>query len=100
MFVKVVVLVAVFCSVWAEIPPYIKICKRNTPNLAECIVDSIYALRPKLVEGLPELGVPPFEPLPLDRVELRSGPRTAKIDANITNIRVWGPSEFQILEIK
>jgi hypothetical protein len=57
-------------------------------------------LRPKLKEGISELNVPPIEPLLLDEVKLRSGPSNAKINANITNIKVWGPSGFEILELK
>ncbi|KAJ8976685.1 hypothetical protein NQ317_011158 [Molorchus minor] len=44
---------------------------RNTPDLAQCIIDSVNALRPKLKEGIPELDVPSIEPLPLERVEMR-----------------------------
>ncbi|KAJ8951215.1 hypothetical protein NQ318_010242 [Aromia moschata] len=79
---------------------YIKICKKNDPDLAKCIINSVYSLKPKLVEGIPELDVPSIEPLPLERVELRNGQSTSKIDANITNIQVWGPSSFEILELK
>lgn len=84
----------------ADIPSYIKVCKSNDPNIADCIKDSVEKLRPKLKEGIPELKVPPIEPLILDEVKLRSGPNVAKIDANITNIHVWGPSDFQITSLK
>lgn len=57
-------------------------------------------LRSKLKGGIPELDVPPIEPLLLDEIKLRSGPDQAKIDANITNAKVWGPSEFEIVELK
>ncbi|KAL3282190.1 hypothetical protein HHI36_005384, partial [Cryptolaemus montrouzieri] len=79
---------------------YIKICKSNDPDLAACITESVNALRPQLKKGIPELEVPPLEPLYLDEIKLRNGPSTAKLDANITNIRVWGPSNFKILDVK
>lgn len=79
---------------------YIKICKRNDPKLKECIADSVQQLRPKLKEGIPDLKVPPLEPLPLDEVKLRSGPNSAKIDANFTNLLVDGPSQFELLDFK
>ncbi|KAJ8968463.1 hypothetical protein NQ317_003608 [Molorchus minor] len=75
--------------------PYIKICKKSTPDLAACIKDSVNALRPKLIEGIPELDVPSIEPLPIDRIELRSGPPTARIDGNFTNIKAWGWVELR-----
>ena len=80
--------------------PYIKVCKSTDADLANCIINSVNLLRPKLKEGIPELNVPPMEPLLLDVVKLRSGPNSAKIDANITNIKVWGPTSFEILELK
>ncbi|RZC39115.1 circadian clock-controlled protein [Asbolus verrucosus] len=79
---------------------YIHVCKSTEANLTNCIINSVNLLRPKLQEGIPELNVPPIEPLLLDEVKLRSGPSNAKINANITNIKVWGPSSFEILEIK
>jgi len=83
-----------------DLPSYIKVCKSTDPNIAKCIIDSVNQLKPKLVEGIPELNVPPIEPLPLDEIKLRSGPNSAKINANITNIKAWGPSSFEILELK
>ncbi|KAJ3654889.1 hypothetical protein Zmor_014042 [Zophobas morio] len=88
------------CFTSAALPPYIKVCKSTDADLANCIINSVNLLRPKLKEGIPELNVPPMEPLLLDVVKLRSGPNSAKIDANITNIKVWGPTSFEILELK
>ncbi|CAG4921376.1 unnamed protein product [Colias eurytheme] len=34
----------------AEIPPYIKICHRDDPNVDKCIMNSIEELRPKLIK--------------------------------------------------
>lgn len=82
------------------LPSYIKVCKANEPDLAKCIIDSVNALRPYLEKGIPELDVPPLEPLLLDEIKLRSGPSSTKIDANFTNVKVWGPSTYQILELK
>ncbi|XP_066248169.1 uncharacterized protein [Euwallacea similis] len=79
---------------------YIKVCRRNDPNLAQCIINSIQFLRPKLKEGIPELNVPSIEPLPLNEIKLRSGPNQAQINANITNLLVHGPSDFKIIDLK
>lgn len=75
-------------------------CKANDPNLGQCIIKSIEQLTPRLKVGIPELEVPGLEPLHLDEIKLRSGPNSAKINANITDIQVWGPSDFVIHEIK
>ncbi|XP_044266493.1 protein takeout-like [Tribolium madens] len=95
-----IVFLGIVCFASAAIPPYIKVCKSSEANLASCIIESVNLLKPTLKEGIPELNVPPIEPLLLDEVKLRSGPSSAKINANITNIKVWGPSTFEILELK
>ncbi|KAK9888491.1 hypothetical protein WA026_000742 [Henosepilachna vigintioctopunctata] len=100
MLTKIIVFLGGVGFISAVIPDYIKVCKSNEKDLAQCIINSVYALRPQLKKGIPELDVPPMEPLFLDEIKLRSGPNAAKLDANITNIKVWGPSEFQILEVK
>ncbi|CAH0558260.1 unnamed protein product [Brassicogethes aeneus] len=89
-----------FTCVLCVIPGYIKVCSSSEKDLDKCIINSIDELRPKLREGIEELNVPSIEPLTLDEVKLRSGPRAAKIDANITNLRVWGASDFQILSLE
>lgn len=79
---------------------YIHICKANDKEIAQCITDSVNELRPKLKSGIPELDVPALEPLELDEIKLRRGPQSAQIDANLTDLVVWGAPTFQILEIK
>lgn len=91
---------ALACSAIAEIPSYIKVCSKSEPNLEKCIINSVNLIRPKLEKGIPELHVPGIEPLLLDEIQMRSGPSQAKIDANITNVRVWGPSKFEVLDLK
>ncbi|XP_049822911.1 uncharacterized protein LOC109596002 isoform X2 [Aethina tumida] len=99
MFKQYILLVAT-AAVQCTLPNYIKVCQSNDVNLDSCIINSIEELRPKLKEGIEELNVPPIEPLLLDEIQMRSGPRTAKIDANITNLKVWGASDFKILSLK
>ncbi|CAG9768273.1 unnamed protein product [Ceutorhynchus assimilis] len=96
----VILVCSLFWTVYATIPPYIKVCSRNHPELNECIIKSVESLRSKLKTGIQELDVPPIEPLLLDEIKLRSGPEQAKIDANITNAKVWGPSGFEIIDLK
>ncbi|KAF7282498.1 hypothetical protein GWI33_002601 [Rhynchophorus ferrugineus] len=87
-------------TVLGEIPSYIKICSKNNPDLAKCIINSVETLRPKLKAGIPEINVPAVEPLFLDAITLNSGPNQAKIDANITNVKVHGASAFEIMDLR
>ncbi|KAF5285657.1 hypothetical protein FQR65_LT13087 [Abscondita terminalis] len=83
-----------------EIPGYIQICHRDDPNLASCINNSITVLKPHLRDGIPELDVPPLEPLHLDAVDLKTGNEATRIAATISNMKIWGPTSFIIQELK
>ncbi|KAJ1528642.1 hypothetical protein ONE63_007037 [Megalurothrips usitatus] len=79
---------------------YIKVCKRSDPNVNKCINASINALRPKLLKGIPELDVPGVDPLYLKEIRLSRGPQGARLDATITNIKVFGANSFIVQELK
>ncbi|VEN34882.1 unnamed protein product [Callosobruchus maculatus] len=65
------------------------------------MTDSVNGLRPKLIKGIPELDVPSIEPLPYGTVKVRSAPGTrAKVEANLTNVQIWGLSSYKLLEMK
>ncbi|XP_026826193.1 uncharacterized protein LOC105284342 [Ooceraea biroi] len=91
---------ALLAAVFAEIPSYIKICSRTDPNINKCILNSIEQLRGKLATGIQELDVPAIEPLELKHIRLLRGPQTARLDVNLTNLLVSGPSKFEIRNFK
>lgn len=79
---------------------YIKTCRRTDPQLEQCINSSIESIRNRLVKGIPELDVPPLEPLLLNEVTLSRGPDGAKIEAGVKNVKVHGPSNFIITSLQ
>ncbi|XP_058803113.1 putative beta-carotene-binding protein isoform X2 [Phymastichus coffea] len=85
---------------FGSIPPYIKVCKRTDPNINACITNTIELLRPKLSEGIPELGAPAIEPLNLEQIRLLRGPTGARLDINVTGLQVFGPSSFKVRDLK
>ncbi|KAK4879056.1 hypothetical protein RN001_007202 [Aquatica leii] len=99
-FVFVIVCALCFISALAVLPDYIHVCKKNDVDIAQCINNSINHLRLRLPSGIPDLDVPPIEPLKLNEIKLKIGPPSAAIHCNITNLKVWGPSTFVITELK
>lgn len=77
-----------------------KICNRNDPEINSCVLNSIDQLRGKLKTGIPELDVPAIEPLILKQVQLVRGPQAARLDLNLTNIQIFGPSLFKLRDLK
>ncbi|XP_075236822.1 protein takeout-like [Lycorma delicatula] len=80
-----------------KIPSYIKICKRNDPHVEECILNSVEQLRPRLVNGIPELDVPALEPLTLPEVVVSRGGNFRAVG---TNVIVRGASNFKVTKLK
>ncbi|KOC69863.1 Protein takeout, partial [Habropoda laboriosa] len=79
---------------------YIKPCKKSDPDINKCIVRSIDQLRDKLSSGIPELEAPAIEPLLLEQIRLSRGPVGARLDVNLTDLQVSGPSTFKIRDFK
>ncbi|XP_011138541.1 protein takeout-like isoform X2 [Harpegnathos saltator] len=94
------VISALIAVTFAVIPPYIKVCNRNDPEINKCIANSIEHLREKLATGIPELDVPAIEPFRLDNLRLLRGPSSASLDLNLTDIQVRGPSMFEVHNLK
>lgn len=67
---------------------YIKPCKKRDPDINACITRSIDQLRDKLSAGIPEFEAPPIEPLYLKQIRLSRGPIGARLDVNLTDLRV------------
>lgn len=99
MLLATVLLLVLHC-ITADIPPYIKVCQRNDPNVDKCIMNSVEELRPKMIDGIPELDVPGIEPLSLGQIALARGPQGAKLTAVVNDVKVNGPSNFVIEELK
>lgn len=81
----------------AEIPSYIHVCKRNDPKIEQCIINSVNDLRPILIKGIPDLDVPPLEPLSLPEIVVS---KTAGFRAVGTDVTVRGASNFVIKSLK
>lgn len=86
----------VFCI---SIASYIKVCNRKDPEINKCVLNSIEQLRDKLTTGIPELSVPPIEPLILNHIRLLRGPNGARLDVNLTNLQVGIKLNINIVNI-
>ncbi|KAF2902024.1 hypothetical protein ILUMI_04161 [Ignelater luminosus] len=98
---ELVVLICLFVmGKCGTVPSYIHVCYRDDPQLSKCITNSIIALLPRLRVGIPELNVPPLEPLALPGASLDRTSGSTHFKVNLSNTLVTGASEFTILELK
>ncbi|XP_049887867.1 protein takeout-like [Pectinophora gossypiella] len=81
-------------------PEYILPCSQSDPQLDNCIKRSFNHLRPYLARGLPDLGVPPVEPLLIDRLVMENDAGPVRVTAAFSNITVVGPSNYTITKIR
>ncbi|XP_065162852.1 uncharacterized protein [Atheta coriaria] len=88
-----------YCST-AAIPSYIHICHQSDPQLNDCIKNSIEELRPQLRKGIPELDVPPLEPLNVEDIIISRGVGQYHFMLNLTNVQVFGASYFELNKLK
>ncbi|CAL1681942.1 unnamed protein product [Lasius platythorax] len=83
-----------------DIPPFLKICHRNDPNLNECVKQSVNSLRPYLKTGIPELQIPPCEPLQVPQIEISQAVGPISIRSIYTDIEVQGGTNFILKSVK
>ncbi|KAL7015275.1 hypothetical protein ACKWTF_016372 [Chironomus riparius] len=81
------------------LPPNIKTCRRNDPNISECIVRSVTALLPKLATG--DLGggfrVPALEPFVLKEIVFGEDDG---LKVQLNNINVHGTTKFNVEKLR
>ncbi|XP_028174787.1 circadian clock-controlled protein daywake-like [Ostrinia nubilalis] len=83
------------CLPKKQLPSYIQICKRDQNTINDCARRSIEALRPRLIEGLPELDVPAIEPFYIPEIVIVSGEQIS-LRAIGKDVRVTGAGNFTI----
>ncbi|KAL1490581.1 hypothetical protein ABEB36_013251 [Hypothenemus hampei] len=94
---------ALFHGCFSKIPDYIKplLCKASDPEYEKCLLNSFEQSRPLILNGIPELSLPPTDPfvLPLMTVN-RTLSNTVSISAVLKNIRNEGARNVVIDGIK
>ncbi|XP_033211620.1 uncharacterized protein LOC117169374 [Belonocnema kinseyi] len=77
----------------AKIPPDFQICGLRNPQLDDCIKSSVEAVIQRLKNGLPEINVPPLEPLHIDHMKLVDLPT---LQASANDVKLYGLSNVKI----
>jgi len=93
MYMVLSVLLCISFVTSKKIPPYIELCHRNDPNLLDCFRKAVEQIRPHLLKGIPELLIPPMNPLVLPQAGLDNG---NSFKATFRNIEVYYADEFNL----
>ncbi|RZF36644.1 hypothetical protein LSTR_LSTR012323 [Laodelphax striatellus] len=73
-----------------SLPSYVPICKRNDKNLNDCFKKATQVIRPYITKGIPELNIPPIDPLMIPMVMLEQGTPAVNYKAKLKNLKVFG----------
>ncbi|XP_049949392.1 uncharacterized protein LOC126457271 [Schistocerca serialis cubense] len=91
-------LAVAIAAVSAALPDYVPVCPRNDPDINACVSNAIEKLRPALMKGIPELEVPPIDPLEVSEVTVSPIPGQ-RVRVTASNIKVYGLEKTRINRI-
>ncbi|XP_014245487.1 protein takeout-like [Cimex lectularius] len=74
-----------------------KPCKRKDPNMNDCIRETFQGMFPYLAKGIPEVNIPRFEPLFIEKVGITKGHGAVTLSGNFNNLYAHGPSNTTTL---
>ncbi|KAK0082833.1 hypothetical protein PV325_009778 [Microctonus aethiopoides] len=88
--------------VLSKLPPGVSACPRNLPldDYNKCVREQLKAITPQLIKGIPELKLPALDPLSLPSLVVDRNLEALKVKANLTKVRVYGATNYQIDEFK
>ncbi|KAI4485986.1 hypothetical protein M0804_006475 [Polistes exclamans] len=83
-----------------QLPSFFKICHRKDPYLNKCMKESMEQLKPYLNKGIPELNIPPCEPLYIDRADCNQTSGSISINSSFTDIQIFNAFNNNVKQFK
>lgn len=82
------------------IPEYIIPCSKKDPKIDSCFLSALNHMQPYLVKGIPELNLPPLEPLVIPELKMENGQGPVRVRALFSNITAIGPGNYTITKVR
>ncbi|XP_017892818.1 uncharacterized protein LOC108632638 [Ceratina calcarata] len=83
-----------------QTPEYILPCDRSDPKIETCFQKTLNHLQPYLLKGIPELDLPPIEPLVIPELGMENGQGAVRVKALFSNITVFGAGNYTITKTR
>ncbi|CRK98544.1 CLUMA_CG011895, isoform A [Clunio marinus] len=81
----------IFLATW------LKACKRNDPNENNCFKEMFGGIFPHIANGIPDLGIEPFEPLGIRKISVsRNTGQVVQLNGSFNNLKIRGPSNATV----
>lgn len=71
----------------------VEICSRSDPHLSDCLIRNIEKQRPKFNKGIPDLFVPPMNPLIIPEVSFNSG---TSFNSTFKRMQLYGLENMKV----
>ncbi|CAD6992042.1 unnamed protein product [Ceratitis capitata] len=82
-----------------QLPSFVKVCRRNDPNLDMCARQSLLAMKDLFHYGIPELFIPPITPLVIPEIKMDQDSGAIYLHSTFKNITVNGLANYTINEL-
>lgn len=74
-------------------------CHKKDPNLDECLRKTIETIRANLTNGIPELLIPPCEPLAIPEIRIKQNSGAIRMESAYSDVIVSGLSNFTLRKV-
>ncbi|XP_004929462.1 circadian clock-controlled protein-like [Bombyx mandarina] len=78
-------------------PDFVKTCLKSDPEFDDCSRDAVQKLFDALGPGLPEIGMPPLDPLNIPKIRILQGEGPVNVNAALDNVTVTGFGKTEVL---
>ncbi|XP_060861771.1 uncharacterized protein LOC132938771 [Metopolophium dirhodum] len=75
-------------------------CKRSDPKLDECLLNMLRQTKPQLMQGNPELNLPPLDPVHIPRVSVYKNLQDIRVTGELSNLTAKGASLITFKSLK
>lgn len=75
-------------------------CKRSDPKLDECLLNMLRQIKPQLMQGNPELNLPPLDPVYVPRISVNKNLQNVQVTGELSNLTAKGASSITFKTLK
>lgn len=80
--------------------PYFHTCRHRARVWDECVANTAQGLRPLFVDGIPELGVRPIDPLVADEIIFSEASGKFRVNLKMTNVTMEGFRDYVVTGVR
>jgi hypothetical protein len=79
---------------------FIKVCHKSDPDINNCTYNSVQTLKPYLISGIPQYGIPSLEPIDLGDLIVAGSKTGQGLFITARDIKAYGASNWILKNFK